>query len=209
VKLIENLAGLESDRAFFLTAPYASGKSLIATYLLHLIQNRPEAKPILRSIQKRLRPVGPEMAKFAERRLRNQKMGGIAIVLEGYQEDIGESLKQAGLEALSRVKMGRQARAIEKIDASGPSGAVEVLGAICDKAAQAKKDRVIIVWDEFGRHLERLVAAGQSAKIGDISGDIQCHHAQRPVELRWFNLSNRAFHMAQSRGTIPNDAICR
>ena len=109
VKLIENLTGLESDRAFFVTAPYGSGKSLSATYLLHLIQNRPEAKPILRSIQKRLRPVGPEMAKFAERRLRNQKVGGIAIVLEGYQEDIGGSLKQAGLE-LSLIHISEPTR---------------------------------------------------------------------------------------------------
>lgn len=168
VKLIENLAGLGSDRAFFVTAPYGSGKSLSAAFLLHLVQNRPESKPVLRSIQKRMRPVSPDMAKFAEHRLRNDKVGGIAVVLEGYQEDIGEAIKQAVIEALIRVKMGRQARALEKLNVSGPNSAVEVLSAICDKAAQAQKDRVIIVWDEFGRHLERLVAAGQSAKIGDI-----------------------------------------
>ncbi|MCH8135314.1 MAG: hypothetical protein IIB77_04965, partial [Proteobacteria bacterium] len=168
VGLLRDLAGLTADRAFFVTAPYGSGKSLSATYLLHLVQNLPEAQTALKQIHKRLKPVSAEMGKFAERRLRNANLGGIVLALEGFQEDVGRSVKDAALQALLRVKMGRQARAIEKIDAEGPTGAVRVLATLCDKALQNNRDRVLIIWDEFGRHLERLVASGQAARIGDI-----------------------------------------
>ncbi|MDA1054109.1 MAG: hypothetical protein O3C40_26980 [Planctomycetota bacterium] len=39
VSLIRALMGLEDERAFFLVAPYGSGKSLTAAYGLHLIEN--------------------------------------------------------------------------------------------------------------------------------------------------------------------------
>ena len=65
VTLMRSLAGLTADRAFFVTAPYGSGKSLTATYLLHLIQNRPEARDALKAIQRRLSSMSPEMAAFA------------------------------------------------------------------------------------------------------------------------------------------------
>ena len=168
VGLLQRLAGLTTDRAFFVTAPYGSGKSLTAAYLLHLIQNRPDAQLALKQIQKRMTPVSPDLAKFAARRIQNPEVGGIVLALEGYQDDVGQSLKAAALQALARVKMGRQARAIEKIDARGSSGAVRVLAELASKAQQCNRDRILIIWDEFGRHLERLVASGQSAQIGDI-----------------------------------------
>ena len=168
VTLMQSLAGLTADRAFFVTAPYGSGKSLTATYLLHLIQNRPEAKSILKTIQRRLAPISPDVAKFAARRARKVDLKGIVLAMEGYQEDVGKALQHAAIEALSRLKMGREARSIRSLDVVGAEGAIAVLTMLCDKAEKSKCDRIVILWDEFGRHLESLVAAGEAAKIGDI-----------------------------------------
>ena len=168
VTLMRSLAGLTADRAFFVTAPYGSGKSLTATYLLHLVQNRPDAIPVLKDIQKRLSPISPEIAKFSAKRLRKGGPKGLVLALEGYQQDVGKALQKAAIDALGRLKMGRQARSIQKINADGVEGAIDVLVVLSEKAKQTNCDRIVILWDEFGRHLESLVASGESTRIGDI-----------------------------------------
>ena len=128
VTLMRSLTGLTPDRAFFVTAPYGSGKSITATYLLHLIQNQPDAKPVLKSIQKRLGPISPEMADFAAKRARGKGKRGIVLAIEGYQADVGKAFQNAAIDALGRVTMGRQARTIRNLDASGADGAIALSG---------------------------------------------------------------------------------
>ena len=43
VPLLKALFGEENERAYFVVAPYGSGKSLTATYALQVIENRPAA----------------------------------------------------------------------------------------------------------------------------------------------------------------------
>ena len=168
VTLVQSLLGLDTERAFFVTAPYGSGKSLAATYATHLVQNQSQAKSVLSQIQKRFAAVSPAVARFSKRRLADTKQRGIVLVMEGYQEDVGVAFQQAAILALRRIKMGRQARSIAKLKPVGAEGAVEVLNVLCEKAAKSNCDRILIQWDEFGRHLERLVSDGKSASIGDI-----------------------------------------
>jgi len=167
-QLLKNLAGLAEDRAFFIIAPYGTGKSLTATYLLHLVQNKPEAAEILARVQKRLEPVNPELAAFSKRRLRTRTAFGIGLALEGYHADIGSAFQDAAVEALARVKMGREATTIRSLDARGVEGAVRVLETVREKAQQKRCDRIVIIWDEFGRHLERMVAGGMASRLAEI-----------------------------------------
>ena len=60
--LVRALLGMESERAFFLVAPYGSGKSLTATYALHLVENNKASAQIRLEINKRLEVVSPELA---------------------------------------------------------------------------------------------------------------------------------------------------
>jgi hypothetical protein len=39
IALIRNLFGYSTNRAFFITGAYGSGKSLAATYILHAVEN--------------------------------------------------------------------------------------------------------------------------------------------------------------------------
>lgn len=40
VGLLRSLLGQDEDSAFFVVAPYGTGKSLTAAYFLHLVENR-------------------------------------------------------------------------------------------------------------------------------------------------------------------------
>ena len=61
VPLIKSLLGSEQDRAFFVVAPYGTGKSITATYLLHLVENRSDADETLFAIEDKLKAVSPDL----------------------------------------------------------------------------------------------------------------------------------------------------
>ena len=46
--------------------------------------------------------------------------------------------------------------------------AIDLLVAVREKARSADCDRVVILWDEFGRHIESLIAEGRSAALSEI-----------------------------------------
>ena len=167
VPLIKSLLGFEQDRSFFVVAPYGTGKSITATYLLHLVENRPDADETLSVVEDKLEVVSPDLSKFAKER-RKGKDKGLVLALQGYCQNLGESLKDATLKGMGRMKLGRQARTIESMPCETIDQAIELLGAVRDKAHAAGCDRVVILWDEFGRHIESLIAEGRSAALSEI-----------------------------------------
>lgn len=173
VPLIKSLLGSEQDRAFFVVAPYGTGKSITATYLLHLVENRPDADATLSAIEDKLEVVSPDLSKFSrERQEREDK--GLVLALQGYCQNLGESLKDAALKGMGRMKLNRQARTIESMPCETIDQAIELLGAVRDKARAAECDRIVILWDEFGRHIESLIAEGRSAALSEIQLLAEC-----------------------------------
>ncbi|MCY3869456.1 MAG: hypothetical protein OXG87_07845, partial [Gemmatimonadetes bacterium] len=173
VSLLKALAGQTPDRAFFVVAPYGTGKSITATYLLHLIENRPDADETLFAIEDKLEAVSPDLSKFARER-RNGKDKGLVLALQGYCENLGESLKDAALKGMGRLKLGRQARTIASMPCETIDQAIELLGTVRDKVRAAGCDRIVILWDEFGRHIESLIAEGRSAALSEIQLLAEC-----------------------------------
>lgn len=173
VPLIKSLLGFEQDRAFFVVAPYGTGKSITATYLLHLVENRREADETLTAVEEKLHVVSPELSKFSKER-RNNKDKGLVLALQGYCENLGESLKDAALKGMGRMKLGRQARTIESMPCETIDQAIELLVEVREKARAAGCDRVVILWDEFGRHIESLIAEGRSAALSEIQLLAEC-----------------------------------
>ena len=57
--LIRALVGNEEQRAFFLVAPYGSGKSLTAAYAGHLVENNKSSGEVRLEINRRLEVVSP------------------------------------------------------------------------------------------------------------------------------------------------------
>ncbi|WP_155986845.1 hypothetical protein [Thioalkalivibrio sp. ALE12] len=172
VRFLEGVSGETPHRAFFVIAPYGSGKSLGATYLLHLLENRASASGVLETIGKRLESVSPELADFAQRRLARGRPHGVAIVLEGAIQDIGEALGRAAAASLRRLGLKSRAEAVEALEASGINGAIGVLEYLVHTASKSKAknqiDRIAIIWDEFGRHVEQLVRSGRPDQLAEI-----------------------------------------
>jgi hypothetical protein len=170
------LAGFDDDRAFFVVAPYGSGKSIMAMYLLHLIENQHDASLMLLTLAQRLTRVSPELGDFAMKR-RRQSRSGLVLALHGYTPSLAYSLKAAALAAMTRVKLGRQARPLQQMPCDDMEQAIALLAQVQRKARDAGYDRIIILWDECGRHLESLLADGRPATfIADFRGATFCNN---------------------------------
>lgn len=163
--LIRALLGSENDRAFFLVAPYGSGKSLTASYVVHLIENSRASSDVRREINKRLEFVSPELASFAEKRRTGKTNRGIAITLHGHTANLAEQIKEAAIASMKRIGLSRNTRGLSSIASDDP---VVVLKSIKDLCTKNKCDTVTIIWDEFGRHLESLVAEGRADELSEI-----------------------------------------
>ncbi len=165
ISVIRALAGMEADRAFLVVAPYGSGKSLAATYLLHLIENREESVEVLGTINCRLDDADVDLADAAEARREDTDKMGFVLTLSGHQRSVPAAIKEAALSSLARLKMGRQARTIKGMDAEKPEDAIRILEALRDKAATFSADRIALVWDEFGQHVQTLISEGRAADL--------------------------------------------
>ncbi|MCA8914673.1 MAG: hypothetical protein KDB90_04605 [Planctomycetes bacterium] len=163
VHLIEALASLRPDRAFLVIAPYGTGKSLAAAVAVHAVENREISHPLLRRIHPQVPAEDQTASLFFADRLRN-KGRGIALALSGHQPSVVESIRKAALAAFSRHTLGRQAKALH--EASDDLN--EMLSRIADVCERSGIDRVSLVWDEFGKHLEALAERGEASALLDV-----------------------------------------
>jgi hypothetical protein len=168
VGLLRSLLGQEDDSAFFVVAPYGTGKSLTAAYFLHLVENRPESSKALLTIEKRLAQVSPDLGRFVATRRSRDDRHGFVLALNGACTSLAESLKEAAVKSMTRLRLGRQLRTIEAMPAENLSQAIAILEELKVKGEAAGFDRISIVWDEFGRHVEFLLAEGRGSALNEI-----------------------------------------
>lgn len=164
VPLIRALLGNEEQRAFFLVAPYGSGKSLTAAYAGHLVENSKSSGDVRLEICRRLEVVSPELADFAKRRRASSKQKGLALCLHGHLASVGKQLRLAAADSLKRIGVRRWT----KLRNSKENDVAEVIRLIRGICEETGCDRITIVWDEFGRHLEALVAEGRGDELAEI-----------------------------------------
>ena len=166
--LIKALIGFDESRANFVVAPYGSGKSLTAAYVLHLVENRRESRAALKEIEGRLAEASSELCEFARQRRRRKKAHGLTLALHGYAPSLPRAIKRAALESLKRLRLGRESRPISSLECELPDQLVELLAYLNDCCKRQGFDRVVIVWDEFGKHLESLVTEGRASALLDL-----------------------------------------
>ncbi|MCP4887986.1 MAG: hypothetical protein GY904_15380 [Planctomycetaceae bacterium] len=162
--LIRALIGNDSQRAFFLVAPYGSGKSLTAGYAGHLVENSKSSGEVRLEINRRLEVVSPELADFARRRRASRKQKGLALSLHGHVPSVGKQLRLTAADSLKRIGV----RGWKKLRNSKENDVAEVIKLIRGICDETGCDRITIVWDEFGRHLEALVAEGRGDELAEI-----------------------------------------
>lgn len=165
IGLIKRLLGGGESREFLVSAPYGSGKSLASTVAIQLVENRDVARATIGEIRDRVSDVDPHFQELMTSRLSSQKQG-LALAMHGYLPSLGDALVTATCESLKRLGKRAATYSISSV----PNGAdfTEVLVAIRDTCRKAKLDRVVIYWDEFGRHLESLVAEGLTADLHEV-----------------------------------------
>jgi hypothetical protein len=174
IAFLRGVSGEANSRAFFVIAPYGSGKSISATYLLQLVENREPAVPTLEAVSERLQQVDPELGEFAQRRLGDRSTHGVVIALEGAVNDIGLAVRDAARASLERLGLQDLATAIAGMDTQGITGAIAILDFLKSESsasndeAHPQLDRIVVLWDEFGRHVEQLVRSGQPQRLAEI-----------------------------------------
>jgi hypothetical protein len=166
VSLLRALLGLQGEAAFVVVAPYGSAKSLASTYCAQVVENRDDARESIQIVGRRIANISQDLADTIATRVRKGQ-SGVVVALNGPTDNLGESLRTALLESLRRT--GRKALA-KRIEAVTWSSAEDFLAFLADITRQAKDapDRLLLVWDEFGRHLESLVAGGRASELNDL-----------------------------------------
>jgi len=127
-------------------AAYGSGKSLASGVGGLLVENARRHRVALQPILDRLERVDQDLAKRAGKRVRSNRHG-LVLVLHGYVPDMARTLA-------------------EQAQIKGEVGDVrKLLTSLRTRARRKGIDRIAIIWDEFGRHLEGLVADGRTPDL--------------------------------------------
>ena len=201
VPLLRALAGEQRDRTWFVVAPYGSGKSLAATYILHLIENRRDATGVLGAIERRMRLVSPEFAAFSSERRRNASRFGVVVALHGYNPDLCANIQHSAAASLRRLGFDALASRAEAHSCGDMDACIDMLVDLRGEVRSAGGDRVVILWDEFGRHLQRLVMDGRASDLDEVQmlAEFSSRTSAVPVTVGLL-LHQRLMHYA---GSMP------
>jgi hypothetical protein len=129
--------------AILVVAPYGSGKSLAAGVGALIAINDARSRHAVGPILRKAKHVDPDAHERLSRRFASRRPGRV-VVLSGHVPDIGREIG---------TRLG------------APDGLTTLERVLNWAANLADLRHVAIVWDEFGRHLESLVAEGRSREL--------------------------------------------
>lgn len=207
VNLIDSVMGKGGERALLVVAPYGSGKSLASGYLLHAIQNEPDryggGESLLRTVAERVGEVSPDLQVALDRRRGKGEMG-VSASLHGHYADTAAALQDALHRAFGRAGLGREGRAIDRERGNDAEGVTDLLATVTSKMEKVGRDHLLIVWDEFGRHLEELVAQGRPGELLALQVLAEAASRAKNVRVTLLLLLHRSF-MGYAAG-LPTSA---
>lgn len=163
IGLINSLLGYENDRAFFIVAPYGSGKSLTAAYIANVIENRKQSGEVLSSIADRVTKVNEVCGSDLQNRLEHNSKG-LVIAISGVVTDLPSTIVETVSDSLKRIGISKKAVGLEN-PIQNLTGILALFRRIEKKAEKLGIDSITILWDEFGRHLEYIVDNGNSKEL--------------------------------------------
>ena len=199
VSLLRALLGLQGEAAFVVVAPYGSAKSLASTYCAQVVENREDARDAIQLVGRRIATISQDLAETIASRTR-KRQSGVVVALNGPTENLGESLRAAVLESLRRTGRKGLAKRLESITWTSVEDFVAFLADI-SRSTKDSPDRVLIVWDEFGRHLESLVASGRASELNDLQTLAEFASRQKVVRTTIALLMHQP--MVQYAGSAP------
>ncbi|MBJ6122514.1 hypothetical protein [Sphingomonas mollis] len=128
--------------ATMVIAPYGSGKSLAAGVGALQVRNDAPGRPVVETIAARIGDLDANLADAVVERSRSASCGAVVVLSGLVAEPLAEIATQLGM-----------SHAPKSVEGFGKA------------MREGGWDHVAIVWDEFGRHLEGLVAEGRSSEL--------------------------------------------
>ena len=159
--------------SYFVVAPYGTGKSLAAAFFIQAVENLGQSRDVLGRITERFAGVDADLADALRSRVHPEQgalfaQQGATVVLSGFQPDVPAAIQAALLASLKRVGNQEAAKLVSRGRVTSMDSVVALLSKIRERFCPNPIDRLAIVWDEFGRHLEELVVRGTSASLADV-----------------------------------------
>lgn len=197
-QIINTICGLDDERVSIASASYGFGKSLTATFSGLAIEGLPHSHPALRAVGERFSPPLAKTKEFIEQRLGPAGGRGLVIALEGYAPDLVAALARGAIDAFRRIGQQPRSKALK-----GAATVSAVLNAVARHAQQQGLDRIAIIWDEFGRHLEGLIGDARADELADIQTLAETVARQRAVPMTLTLILHQSFfnytgHLNQS-----------
>jgi len=165
--LIENILLNANDRSFFVVAPYGSGKSLTITYLLQILENRNNSKDVLQYINKQVKELNPQLGNVLTKR-KNDNTKALVIALNGSYSELHVALFENLIASINRIGLPELKEEIELEPKNSVNDFISVVRKIYKFFPKYNLSNISIFWDEYGRHLEQIVADGKSSELEDI-----------------------------------------
>ena len=159
--------------SYFVVAPYGTGKSLTAAFFIQVVENLEQSRDVLGRITERFSSVDAALADELRSRVHPDQASlfaqhGATVVLSGFQPDLPAAIQAALVASLTRTGNQEAVALASRHPATSIDDVIRLLSKIRDGFCPDRIDRIAIVWDEFGRHLEELVVRGTAASLADV-----------------------------------------
>ena len=173
VRLLRSWLHPNESASYFVVAPYGTGKSLTATFFLQMVENLSTSEEVLGWITDRFTNVDSELANELRSRIgREQKalfaQRGATIALSGFQPHLPSAIQHSLIASLKRTGNRNAAASATRRTVTSMDDLISLLSAVRHRYCPEPIDRIAIVWDEFGRHLEELILRGTAADLSDV-----------------------------------------
>jgi hypothetical protein len=139
---------------------------LVGAYALQVLENSESSRATLKVVTERLRGISASLASTIESRAGRRSLRGLVIAIQGAQPNLSGALAEAANASFRRARRGKGAGRPFSIRPAGD--ALKTLQTVLETAQHAKFDSVLLVWDEFGRHLEDLLATGRASDLNQL-----------------------------------------
>ena len=172
-RLLRSWLHPDESSSYFVVAPYGTGKSLTATFFLQMVENLPRSGEMLDLISERFTNVDRELANELKSRIGSEQMPlfgrhGAAVALSGYQPHLPIAVQKSLIASLKRTGNKNAATLATRRTVTSVDDLIALLSEVRDRYCPDPIDRLAIVWDEFGRHLEELILRGSATDLSDV-----------------------------------------
>ena len=172
-RLVRSWLDPDESSSYFVVAPYGTGKSLAATFFLQVVENLSKSAEVLGRVSDRFTKVDSHLATELRSRIGSEQMPlfgrhGAAVALSGYQPHLPTAIQRSLIDSLRRTGNTRAATLATRRKITSMNDLIALLSAVRDRYCPSRIDRLAIVWDEFGRHLEELILRGAAADLSDV-----------------------------------------